>query len=462
MKFSIMPQGLREKLMVAFSLMSILPLLVLSYVLWSEVFPHTKSPGQISVIAGLAIVLAVLGFLVARGLVFPVIRMSSEAKAIVEGNLDTEVDADEPGELGNLGMALNQMTQRVRDNMRQLQVYGEQTKFLNLEINRHILAFSDLLHASNLITQSASLEEIRGFILEKLSHLEEAELNCLMVPVEGEEGVFLVDAAAGVDRTQVELLLHKKVMAPWLARALHERRLLVIDDSTGSSVEKDFLESLFGMRNAACQPLVSVGKAVSLLISANQKQGFTFEEDAMNLLRVFARQMGIAIENDTLTKRAALLEITDELTGLYNAKHMRNRLEEEIQRAIRFHHSCSLAVFRLGSLDRIRDVDGSSAADEVLKQVAGLFKKNLTEVDRVGRTGPEEFTLILPERNKREAIELAEAIRQQIERQPFTSGSSLLSCPLSVSAGVSENPLDGSTAAHLLAKATEAIQSAKR
>lgn len=460
--FSIMPRGLREKLIVAFSLMSVLPLLVMGYLISNYVFPHLSTIGDISMIVAIAIGMALLGFVVARSLVIPVIRMASDARALAEGNLEKKVEVNETGDLGDLGNALNQMSHRIRENMAQLKVYGEQSKILNLEINQRVLALSHVLQASNLITQSAKLEEIRSFILEKLSHMEESELSCLLEPVAAEEGTFVIQAAAAEDQARVDMLLGRKVVAPWLAHALREKRLLVLDETWTSANEKDFIESLFGMRNAVSQPLTSMGKPVALLVSANPKQAFTFDEDTLNLLKVFAKQMAIAIENDFLMKRAAQLEITDELTGLYNARHMKSRLEEEIQRAIRFHRSCSLMVFQLANLDRIRQLYGTPAGDEVLKQVAALLKKDLSEVDRAGRTGPREFTLILPEKNKREAIELAESIRRKIEGSSFLCGARKISEPLTVLAGVSENPLDGVSGAELLAKATQAIQSAGR
>ena len=76
---SLLPKGMREKLIVAFSLMSIVPLLVMGYIVTNYVFPHRESIWDLSLVVGLAMAIALLGFMVARGLVFPVIKLASEA-----------------------------------------------------------------------------------------------------------------------------------------------------------------------------------------------------------------------------------------------------------------------------------------------------------------------------------------------------------------------------------------------
>ncbi|HNW39871.1 MAG TPA: diguanylate cyclase, partial [Candidatus Omnitrophota bacterium] len=79
--------------------------------------------------------------------------------------------------------------------------------------------------------------------------------------------------------------------------------------------------------------------------------------------------------------------------------------------------------------------------------------------DRVGRIGDDEFSLILPEKNKRQAQTVAEEICKKIQSafasdQP--SGKAL-----TFSAGVSENPLDGVGFEQLIAKAKELLKKAK-
>ncbi len=461
---TLMPGGLRERLMVAFALMSVLPLLVLGYVVSGYAVPAVDSWVDLSVLIGVALLLALLGFMVATKLVFPVIRLASDAQAIASGDTERHVEVKEEGELGELGTALNRMTDWARENMAQLKAYGEQAKHLNMEINERVLALSYVLQASNLITQSVKLPEVRSFILEKLSQMEEAELNCVLEPLPGQEETFLIRAAAGKDQVRVELLLNRKVVAPWLAHSLRERRPLVIDDRAGSSpVDKEFLENLLGMQNIFCQPLTCMGKPVALLVSANRRPAFVFEEETLNLLRVFAKQMMIAIENDFLSKRAAMLEVKDELTGLYNGAYIRSRLNEEVSRAVRYNRSVAFILLKIDEFPELQGAQGGAAADEkLLRQVGDLLAARATEVDRVGRTGQDEFAMILPEQNKREAIELAEEIRAQIAEMRAAAGPRASSHTLTVSAGVSENPIDGATGRDLLAKAVSALEQAKR
>ncbi len=454
---SLLPTGLREKLFVAFALMSVMPLLVLGYVVTNHVFPHLSAIWDLSLVVGITAILSVLGFLVFRGMIVPIVKMASEARAIARGELGRRVETQGPGELGELGQALNQISQRVRENMTQLRVYGEQTHMLNTEINQKIVVLSSLLQASHLITQAAPVEEVIVFLLDKLTLIEETELNCFLEPVE-ESSSFRVRAAMGSDSVRSRALISKTIEAPWLSRILEKPEILVVDRRSDNLSAQEFLQKFFDMRNAVCQPLTYLGKAGGILLSANRKEDFAFREESLELLKVFAKQMAVAIENDRLLQRAQKLEVLDEMTGLHNARSIRDLLGEEIRRAIQFSRPCSFALFRLGNFQRFQDRYGRHTAEEVLRQVANLLKSSLSPVDRAGRLSPDQFAVILPERNKREAVELAQRIRHKIESGIFTNGPQQFQNPLAISAGVSENPIDGSTSEELIAKAAQAVR----
>lgn len=457
---SLLPQGMRAKLVVAFGLMSVLPLLVLGYVVMNYVYPHVDSGTDLTLIIILSVVIALLGFSVARGLVMPVIMLASEARAIAAGETGHAGDLKAPDELGELGDALGQISKRVRDNMGQLKVYGEQTKHLNLEINRRILSLSHVLQISNLITQGVKLEEVRRFILEKLTQFDGVELNALIEP-SGDENTFLVRVAMGTDPTVARPLLDKRLVSPWLQRALDRGQTLIVDGQHGAPHEREHLQQLLGMTNGVCQPLAAGGQGMALLLTMNRVPEYTFDDDALELLRVFAKQMAIAIENDLLVRRAEALKVIDDLTGLYNAAYMHGRLEEELRRAMRYHRPCSLLLLNVDDFRQVQALYGGLTSEGVLKGIAERVKGQVTDVDRVGRMGPDEFAVILPERNKREALEAGEAICQAIRQHAFMNGAQRIPKPLTVSVGFSENPLDGSTAEELWTKAAQALKQAK-
>ncbi len=461
MRFTLLPRGLKKKLVVAFSLMSVLPLLVLAYVVANYIFPGEKTLWEASLIVFLASVVSLLGWMVVRRVAFPIIGLAEQARKVAEGHLEREVQVEGTDEVGSLGVSLNRLTQRVRENIVQLRVYGEQTRHLNLEINRRVLVLSQLLQVGNLISQSAKLDEVIQFILEKLAQMDETELNCFLQPEEDPSG-FIVRAAAGTNSRQAGELAGKRIESVWLRRLLKEKQMTVVDRQRSVPEGLECFQKHFGMANAVCQAIISMSQPVGLLLSLNPRPEFVFQEESLDLLKLFGKQVAIAMENEALIHRAEELRLVDDLTGLYNAAYMKNRLEEEVQRAIRYSRSCALVLANLDEFKQLQAAHGTLAAERVLRQVANFLKTQVTEVDRVGRIGTDDFALILPERNKREAMELAESIRAGIERRVLKDGVSGMTLRVTLSAGVSENPLDGSSGQGLFDKATEAVSRAKR
>lgn len=461
MKISFLPSGLKQRLLVAVCLMSMFPLLVLGYVVSTFVLPYVRTFWDLWIVVALSAVLAALGLAVIRGLILPVIRLAGQAQDFAQGKRDRPVDVQAPGEVGELSAALNLITRRARENMEQLRTYGEQTHRLNLEINQRMLALSNILQVSNLISQAGDAGEVTDLVLEKLAQMDETEFNCILEPAPDRLS-FEIKAVSAVNHAHVGLLLHKKISDPWLWRVLEERQLRVVDGKATNPHERELTQQLFGMSNAVYQPLVCLGTATALLVSANRKQEFMFREDTLELLGVFGKQAGIAMENGVLSRRAKELEIMDELTGLYNGPYIRNRLEEEVRRAVRYNRPCSLVLLGVDEFRKFQDACGGLAGEKALKALAGAISAHVKEADRLGRIGEDEFALILPERNKREAIEMAEAIRTQIGMTRLGANAPQGKMGLTVSAGVSENPIDGPTGQDLLDKAGAALGQAKK
>lgn len=86
----------------------------------------------------------------------------------------------------------------------------------------------------------------------------------------------------------------------------------------------------------------------------------------------------------------------DPLTGLLNEKALRERLERETERSLRYGHPFSLAYIDLDNFRAVNDAYGRGAGDIVLRRVAGTLRRCSRGSDTVARLGGDEFVVALP------------------------------------------------------------------
>lgn len=91
------------------------------------------------------------------------------------------------------------------------------------------------------------------------------------------------------------------------------------------------------------------------------------------------------------------LAIRDELTGLYNRRHLMALMHKEVQRAERSGRPMAIALLDVDHFKRINDSCGHAQGDEVLKAFALTVGSTLRDTDVLGRWGGEEFMVVLPE-----------------------------------------------------------------
>jgi diguanylate cyclase (GGDEF)-like protein len=157
-----------------------------------------------------------------------------------------------------------------------------------------------------------------------------------------------------------------------------------------------------------------------------------------------------------LVDRLADAARTDPLTRLQNRRGFEESFGVEVERARR--HNRPLAVL-LGDLDhfkRVNDRLGHKAGDAALVRVGGLLRAGRRRIDLVARAGGEEFAVILPETEERDAFLVAERMRTAVE-QEFADRR----VPITMSLGLATFPGHGTTADALLSSADQALYAAK-
>ena len=104
--------------------------------------------------------------------------------------------------------------------------------------------------------------------------------------------------------------------------------------------------------------------------------------------------------------------ILDGLTGVFNRKHLEERLALELDFALRHDAPLSVVILDVDHFKKVNDTYGHLAGDAVLKSVASLVSSLLRSSDLVGRYGGEEFVVVARGTVAAAAVELAERLRQ--------------------------------------------------
>ena len=155
------------------------------------------------------------------------------------------------------------------------------------------------------------------------------------------------------------------------------------------------------------------------------------------------------------------LAVTDELTGLYNRRYFDRHLAVMLHKAQNQDRDMALMILDIDHFKAVNDTYGHDVGDAVLREFAGRLRRNIRGVDLACRFGGEEFVVLMPDTDFRQAELVAERVRQSIAERAFEVNAGR---PLSVtvSAGAALNESAADTPETLIKRADVALYRAKR
>ncbi len=326
--------------------------------------------------------------------------------------------------------------------------YVEQIKRANQEV------FS-LYEMARDFGASLNLQETLSLLTKKVGEFVPYD-TCLVYLLD-EDNVH--GTAAHVEGRNSELLLGKKVTVGEGASGyvLKKRKPVEnVDPSLDFAFSHpDICQHYVGM---ASVPLLAEEKLIGA-ISVFSGNLAIYEEEHLRLLETISRIAADAISKSIKHAESETFALTDQLTGLPNARSLQLHFEKEVGRARRAGNSVQLLMLDLDGFKAVNDTFGHKAGDALLQEVGKIIKAELRDYDFLARYGGDEFVAIVPETDSSDVIELGARIETAVEA--YASMSNVAAVSVGVSVGSACYPAQGETFEELLIAADKAMYRTK-
>lgn len=359
--------------------------------------------------------------------------------------------------------------------------FRPQDRELGLTIAGHL---SNVIRADQAISQIRA-DRARAALINKVSNeirqsLKEVDqiMNTLVTALQEHFGLalcvvslydaqahdFIKSKTAGDARYESTLEKTDEATTPNLGQQIFMAMLSELKTGQTIYLPHEALKKLAGSgvtvpthyQQATLIPLIYAGnfKAALCMISAGRSASYS--EKDMKMLSDIADRVAVVVSHAELFAQVEKQAVTDPMTGLFNRRYFQEQLSKEIDRFQRFGHAFSFIIVDLDYLKKINDTLGHQFGDQAIKHIANVMKRNVRDVDTVGRFGGEEFVVLLPETDLRHARMVADRICAAIREKPIENVGTV-----TASLGVATFPYDAEEREKLFELADQALFLAK-
>jgi len=195
-----------------------------------------------------------------------------------------------------------------------------------------------------------------------------------------------------------------------------------------------------------------------VLLIAGCQSGL-FSRRCRDLIEMISAQVAIRLELAYSHEQINQLTVTDGLTGIANRRAFERALEGMHTRALRRDSAFCLIICDIDLFKKINDTCGHTFGDLVIRQVAAEMKAVVRSGDLAARIGGEEFAILLEDTDRKGAAEVAERLRDRVEKKQLRYQGVLW--PVTISIGVAVFPGDTGDTEKLINYADQALYRAK-
>jgi diguanylate cyclase (GGDEF)-like protein len=327
------------------------------------------------------------------------------------------------------------------------------TKATGASRNRQIQELNIFHDVAKALTSSLDLDSILQTIMEKMAEYYRPDTwSLLMVDEERDELYFAIAVGSAAEALKNVRLKVGEGIAGWVAK--NGERLVVSDVMSDPRFAKRIDEmTKWETHSIICVPLRSKHRVLGVIQLVNVNMD-GFGEQEIFFLQALCDYAAIAIENARSVERIQELTITDDCTGLYNARHLYKTLETEVYRSARFGYEFSVLFIDLDHFKQVNDTHGHLIGSKLLAEIGYLIKAQLRLIDYAFRYGGDEFVVLLPQTGKDSALNVARRLRDSLRTSTFCTEENL-NLNVRASIGLATYPHDAKTPHDIIRQADE-------
>ncbi len=413
------------------------------------IFKKTAEYAVFIILIGLIISLAI-SYFASRDTLNPIFAIKSAIKDFTSGDLDAKLIIKTNDEFEDIGKGFTEMAMTVKDREERMGKYNTFSDFLvgSLDFDKIISSTLDILE--ELLNLSSGIiyiydkegrispEDFAGYGRPPAANEKDEGKN--------EEGFLIPWRFYGIRKFAANKFISsegiaghcfKKRKTIWFhdipENAVMLKDKLLEKDGAGMAMDYGFCEVF--PKDIVWLPLY-IGEADIGVLMVASIRGFKNEDIAF--LEHAVKELSVSLDNAKIHKKINELSITDELTGLYNRRKMDEVLESEFNEAKRYGNPLSVMILDLDHFKSINDFYGHKAGDVVLSGIGELLTQNIRNIDIATRYGGEEFVIILPQTDFKNAVSAAKKLKNLVRNYKFEQ----IEREVTVSIGVASMPDD--------------------
>lgn len=328
------------------------------------------------------------------------------------------------------------------------------------QLSRRNAELASLLEIGKTLTSSLELRDVLKGIMAHLERLLQPQTwSLLLVDEESGDLTFEIAVSPVADDLKGVRLKMGEGIAGWVAQ--HGEPLLIPDVSTDERYADYIAKAVgFPVSSIVCVPLKIRDRVLGVIELIAPVGDPPFNPEDMPLLGAVADFSAIAIDNARSYQRISQLVITDDLTGLHNARHFHELLEYEVERARRYQTQVSLLFFDLDHFKEVNDNYGHLVGSRLISEVGKLIRRHIRSSDRGARYGGDEYVIVLPNTGKSGAITMASKMLERLHGHQFFADTGER-IHIAASFGVATFPEDAADKTELIRAADAAMYDAK-